>query len=237
MRIIPERLAQIGHLKKGSHGPSSHEMCAMEAVAYVAGEPWSAAPKCACPVITAFMVTWNDSLPNDAERDRLLKGLILEIVGTRSTKSVEMRRATLAADWLIRTHTPAWLRRAKLETQAALLESLPEITDFAQCSVLMNVLHAVRIDANSAKVAAGGAAVGDAVVTAGDAAWEAARVSAKVAVGDAAWDVAWVAARVAAEVAAKVAAVEALKSTTSQLQISAVALIRKMIAVKEGNNL
>ena len=73
MEVIQERLVGIASLGKGSHSPTDGEMCVMEAVAYVAGEPWSDAPKCACPVITAFLVSWNDSLPSDAERDRLLK--------------------------------------------------------------------------------------------------------------------------------------------------------------------
>ena len=243
MQLIPERMAQIGSLKKGNHKPNGHEMCVMEAVAYVAGEAWSDQPQCSCPVITAFMVSWNDSLPNDAERDRLLKNLIPEIIGTRATKSVETKRATLAADWLIRTHTPAWLRLAKLETQAALLESLPEITDFAQCPSLMPALQAVRIDANAARAAAGDAArdaawaaawdaAGAAAWAAArdaarDAAWAAARDAAWDAAGDAAWDAAWDAARAAAG--------DALKPTIAQLQISAVALVRKMITVKEGN--
>ena len=63
-------------LQSGSHESLEKGMCVMEAAAYVAGEPWSDHPVCACPVITAFMIAWNDALPNDAERDRLLKPLI-----------------------------------------------------------------------------------------------------------------------------------------------------------------
>ena len=168
---IPERLAQVAAitLQSGSHDENAHHaMCVMEAVAYVAGEPWSDAPACACPVITAFMVSWNDSLP-DADRTRLLAPLIPLLVGTRSTPAIEQRRATMAADWLIRVHTPAWLRLAKLDTQAAALEALPEITDFAQCPSLMGTLNAVRTDAAAAWAAA----------------WDAAGAAARDAAGDA----------------------------------------------------
>jgi hypothetical protein len=75
--VIEERLSKIAglSLKYGSHAEDS-QFCVMEAVAFVAGEPWSDHPVCACPVISAFMRNWNDSLPTDADRDRLLKDLI-----------------------------------------------------------------------------------------------------------------------------------------------------------------
>ena len=103
MNIIQERMAQIKSLglSRGSHEDFERGMCVMEAVSYVTGEPWSDAPQCACPAITAFMVSWNDSLP-DADRTRLLKPLIPQIVGTRSTSEVEERRSYMALDWLIR---------------------------------------------------------------------------------------------------------------------------------------
>ena len=126
-QINESRLAEVATLSSGDHGGIDEGMCVMEAVAYVAGEPWSDAPACACPVITAFMVSWNDSLPSNEDRDRLLKPLIPSIVGTRSTPEVEQRRATMAADWLIRVHTPAWLRAAKLHKRYSfsLLRLLP----------------------------------------------------------------------------------------------------------------
>ena len=173
--MIADRIEQLAamSLSSGSHASFEHGACAMELVSWIAGEPWSDSPSCACPVLTAFVVSWNDGLPTD-DRDRLLKPLIPSLVGTRSTKAVEQRRATMAADWLIRVHTPAWLRAAKLESQAVALESLPEITDFAQCPSLMPTLNAVRKDAAAA----------------GDAAWDAAWAAA----GDAAWAAAWAAA-------------------------------------------
>src|SRR5215470_3898923 len=106
--VIPERLAKIEglSLKVGAHNPNT-TFCVMEAVAFVAGEPWSDAPECACPIISAFLRSWNDSLPTDQERDRLLKPLIVKIIGTRN-KALEEMRSLMAADWLVRVHTPAW---------------------------------------------------------------------------------------------------------------------------------
>ncbi len=170
LAVDADRLAQVQamELSSGGHGNMSEGMCVMEAVSFVAGEPWTDSPQCACPVIATFLRNWNDSLPDD-ERNDLLKDLIPRLVGTRSTAAVEQRRATMAADWLIREHTPAWLRLAGLTAQADALAGLPEITDFTQCPGPMPTLQAVRSDAAAA----------------GDAAWDAAGAAAGAALADA----------------------------------------------------
>jgi len=178
----------------------------MELASWLTGDDWSDHPPCVCPVLGEFMRSWNDGISDDAERTTLLKPLIPRLINTRGDQKLEQRRATMAADWLIRTHTPAWLRLAKLDEPADALASLPEITDFAQCHALMPTLEAVRSEAAAARVAAGGAArdvARDAAwVAAGDAARDVARVAARVAAGvaagDAAWGAAWDVARDAA---------------------------------------
>src|ERR1051325_1719240 len=90
----------------------------MEAVAWVAGEPHSDHPACACPVITGLMIRWNDRLPSDSERDRLLKPLVPLLVGTRSTGEIELRRAEMIFDFVARAATPAALSLAGLDAAA-----------------------------------------------------------------------------------------------------------------------
>jgi hypothetical protein len=155
MSIVAERLEKLQgiSLRSGAHSPDSL-MCVMEAVAYVAGEEWSDHPACACPVISAFLRSWNDSLPSDAERDRLLKPLIPKLIGTRKKSSKEKRRSLMAADWLVRVHTPAWLRLAGLVKQAESLEQLPEIVSMKQIPSIKGPIETVRQNA----VAAGAAA-------------------------------------------------------------------------------
>ena len=214
--ILQDRMAQIEalSLSSGSHADFERGACVMEAVAYVAGEPWSDAPSCACPVITNFCVSWNDALPNDADRDRLLKPLIPLIVGTRSTREVEERRSYLALDWLIRVYTPKWMDTVPaLHEHAAALRDLDAIADIAGA---VAAGHLVR-----AAWAAAGAAAGDA-----------ARDAAGDAAGDAAWAAAWTAAWDAAWGAARDAARDPLKPTTEWLQINAQQLLRNMIAVQ-----
>ena len=258
MTINTERLAQVTTLKSGSHEPNDDaKFCVMEAVAYVAGEPWSDHPACTCPVITAFMVSWNDGLPNDDERARLLLPLIPALVGTRGTTALETRRANMAADWYIRIQTPAWLRLAGLTTQAEALEAFPEITDFAKASALKPTLDAIRKDVDAAGFAAGSAARSAAWFAAGFAAGSAARFAARSAAGFAARSAAESTARSAAGFAARSAAESAARSaagsaagsaardaardaaggalapTVAALQESAVDLVKRMCAEKD----
>ena len=226
MTINTERLAQVTTLKSGSHEPNDDaKFCVMEAVAYVAGEPWSDHPACTCPVITAFMVSWNDGLPNDDERARLLLPLIPALVGTRGTTALETRRANMAADWYIRIQTPAWLRLAGLTTQAEALEAFPEITDFAKASALKPTLDAIRKDVDAAGFAARSAAESTARSAAGFAARSAAESAARSAAGSAAGS--------AARDAARDAAGGALAPTVAALQESAVDLVKRMCAEKD----
>ena len=145
---IEQRLSEIVTLAPGSHETFESGYCAMEAVSYLAGEDFTDSPRCACPVITAFVQAWNDGM-EEADRNEFLKPLLVKIVGTRD-KTKEEKRSLLAADWLVRTHTPAWLRLAGLETQAEALESLPEITDMAQVPSIRPAVEAARDDARSA---------------------------------------------------------------------------------------
>ena len=199
-------------LHSGSHKPGS-EMCAMEAVAYIAGHPWSDRPECVCPVIAAFVRSWNDGLPNNAERDRLLKPLIPRIIGTRSTPEVEKARSMLALDWYIRTFLPAFLRLCPATVfHAEEIEALPKITEE---------------NAGSAGVK---------VIAASDAAWAAARTAASAAARAAARTAARTAASAAASVAASVAAWDAawaaIAPTVATLQASASELVLEMCKVK-----
>jgi hypothetical protein len=216
-QIIHERLAEITRLNEGAHENFNAGVCAMEAASYIAGEEWSDHPQCVCPVIAAFMRSWNDALPDD-KRTALLLPLIPATIGTRGSADLATRRATMATDWLIRVHTPAWLRLAGLTAHADTLASLPEITDFAKTPALMPVLEAARKDASAAW----------------DAAWTAARTAAWAAAGAATRTAARAAAWDAARTAAWAAAGEKLSATVTELQASAADLVARMCALPEA---
>jgi hypothetical protein len=217
--VIQERLAELRDrvLKNGNHSkysgkklkklPTDAELCVMEAVAYVAGEPWSDHPKCASPLLTSFMISLNDNLP-DADRDRLLKDFIPRLVGTNTTAEAEMRRSFLALDWMVRELTPAYLDQVpELADHAQRLRALPPLTSIESAQAADEI---VRI--------AGGAAAAEwqkrdaAWAAAWDAAWDAARAAARDAAWAAAWAAAWDAAWDAARAAARDAAWDAARA-------------------------
>jgi hypothetical protein len=235
----------------------NRDLCIMEAVAYIAGEPWSDAPECASPVIAAFMRSWNDSLP-DADRDRLLPAAVWvpRLVGSRGDVATEERRSYLALDWSIRVHTTAWLDLVpSLVLHASALRALPEIVDLSSAQAANSVMRAARNAAwaawdaaRAAAWAAGASARAAAGGAAGDAAWDAAWASARAAAGDAAraaaGDAAWAAAGDAAQNAAgeaaedaawdaagaaALAAGDALRPTVETLQQSALDLLDRML--------
>jgi hypothetical protein len=244
---LPESLV----LKSGSHPEASREMCVMEAVAYVAGEKWSDEPKCACPIIGAFLRSWNDSIRDDARRTELLAPLVLRLVDSKSTKKVERMRADLALDWLSRVQTPIWLDMSEsLKVHAAALRALKPLISTKAIRKSSAALVAARDASAAARAAAWDAAWDAASAAAWDAAsaaaWDAASAAASAAAWDAAsaaaWDAAWDAARAAAWDAARAAASaaasaasaaawDALLPSVAALQASALVLVDRMLSV------
>jgi hypothetical protein len=207
------------HLESGGHDLDDGAMCTMEAVAFIAGEPWSDHPQCASPVISVFLRSWNDGSGDEQRQE--LKRYIPRLVNSRGTDAQESERSWMALDWLVRVQTPTWLRLAGLTVQADFLTSL-EPVDVDNCPSILPALEAVRSDAAAAWVAVGDfawAAVGDAV---GDAA------------RNAAWDAAGSAAGDAARNAARNAARDALAPTVTELRVSAHDLVDRMLAVTEA---
>ena len=167
-------------LDRGAHSPDG-KACVMEAVAYVAREPWSDNPRCASPIIGSFLRSWNDAM-NDEDR-QMLKPYITRLVGTRTTEADEEIRAWMITDWLARECAPAWLRLAGLTSNAELLERLAPLTDGDTARSAWDELNAAGA---AARAAAGAAAQAAARAAARAAAGAAARAAAGAAAGDAA---------------------------------------------------
>lgn len=231
----------------GAHGATTaptgeRDLCIMEAVALVAGEPWSDHPACASPVVSAFLRTWNDAL-REHDRDRLLPAAVWvpRLVGSRGDEATEERRAYLALDWLVRVYTPAWLDLVpSLASHAAALRALPEIVDLTTAGLARDPVRAAEEAARDAAWYAaedfardaGSAAEYFAWSAAGVAAEDAALAAARHAAGSAAWVAAGYAARDAAWSAARDAGV-ALRPTVETLQQSALDLLDRMLACGE----
>jgi hypothetical protein len=113
----------------GAHTTREEGMCAMEAVAWLAGEKHSAAPACACRIITRFVQQLDNGISNDETRTRLLKPLLPKLIGTRANSAVEKQRAFIAADFAVREAAPLALEALGLRHKAASLSSLLPIVD------------------------------------------------------------------------------------------------------------
>ncbi len=172
-RLPKSRLREVT-LRHGNHSSREGGVCAMEAVAWLVNGMHTDKPACVCPVIGAFMRSWNDALPNDDDRNRLLRPLLPRLIGTAGDAALMTRRAWMATDWLVRVHTVAWLDLAGLGEHAKALRGLPELKCGDDARAAQGLIDAARAAARAAAGAAAGdaarAAAGDA---AGDAAWAA----------------------------------------------------------------
>ena len=227
-QIIPERLDALTrgkvYLDNGSHHSFGDGHCAMEVVSWLAGLGHTDAPECASPVLRDFTINLNDTW-GPVQRQKLVP-FLPRMVGTANDGQDEAR-SYLALDWLIRTHTPAWLELAGLTEDAQNLRGLPEIVDLVTAEQAGAVVRTAYEHADAAWDAARATA------------WAAPRAASGDAAGDAAWDAAWHAratagnaARYAARAAASVAGVAApdsLQPTVTTLQASALELLDRMI--------
>src|SRR6266850_1194287 len=129
--IDTERLAKLETLPllHGGHANFEAGACAMEAVAWLAGEPHSDRPQCACPVISKAMIRLNDRIGDDEMRTELLRPLLPKIIGTRAAREVMIKRGFIAADFAERVFYPLYLEARGRTGEAARWRSAEEITD------------------------------------------------------------------------------------------------------------
>jgi hypothetical protein len=88
---MTETMHQVVKLGRGKHSSPDHGACVMELASMLAGERFSDRPRTVCPVIGAFLRTYNDAL--DDERRQDLYPYAADAVGTLADADVERRRA------------------------------------------------------------------------------------------------------------------------------------------------
>jgi hypothetical protein len=182
-------------LAYGLHASPDEGMSLLEAVSWVAGEPFGDRPRCVSPALAAFGGAWNDALPDD-DRDRLLVPLIPALIGTRTTEADDETRTWMATDWLVRVHAPAWIRRAGFGEEADRLEALPPLADGPEAAPLLDgararalaVLEAGRRQVMAREWPAAGDLVRSCLR---GYARDAARRAVGAAAGEPAWNAAW----------------------------------------------
>jgi hypothetical protein len=219
-------------LERGKHNRRKDGVDIMEAVAWLAGEPHSDHPRRASEVIAAGMRSWNDDLA-DGPRQQLMVYVPL-LVGTNAPIAVELTRAWMALDSLVREHTLTWLREAGAIDVADRLASGATIHDDASADAIFPLLNEAMQEATIRWAANGGKK------------WTEARAAIGASGGVALWRV------VSESRAAESAAIDAARATSGQasaaaatagadldvivakLQASTHELFRRMIATTGG---
>jgi hypothetical protein len=194
---IVRQLPPDFRLAHGSHASFANGACAMEAVAYIAGEPHTDHPQCASPVLTNFCIRLNDRWRDD-ERQSLL-AVIPKLVGTRGDEARHKRQAFTIVDGFIRELVPAVLDDRKWNDLAEKLRACAPIVNVETARAAKVVCAEVRDEARKRRSAAASASDDDAA----DAD---AYAYASAAAADAAADAAYAAAAAAYAAAADAAA-------------------------------
>ena len=233
-------------LTAGYHETREEGMSVVEAAAYLAGERHSEQPHCVCPILVEVLGSWNDALPDDDIRTRLLMPLLPTIITSRATQEIQLRRSWMAIDWLLRAYAAAWLDLAGLAAHAAALRALAPIVGVESAEASEGVVRAARAAWDTGR----------------DAVWDDARRVNKRATRDKSREVATYAARAVARYTGRtgvrnaaryagwatakfvswdpadegdwVAKTRELTSTVRALQASTLDLVQRMVAVKGG---
>lgn len=161
-RFLTKQISETARLKLneitlegGGHGAGSKQFCAMEALAYVAGERHSDHPVCASDTIGYFMRASNDYM-TDVERQKL-KAVIPLVVGTRPTRQVvcqEWAQLYTGHDVLVPLigeapddYSPAY-KDAELRRKQVLDALAPEgyTTDAEKAKLVVQALAAIKVD-------------------------------------------------------------------------------------------
>lgn len=97
-KLLPGGELAHGSHDSGSAGPNG--VCLMEAVAWIAGEPHSDHPKCACPVLTDIGININDTT-DDEGRQRLIPAIPALIGSKTSSRRAYFKRSRRAAELVL----------------------------------------------------------------------------------------------------------------------------------------
>jgi len=204
-------------LDPGAHPSFDAGHCAMELVAWLAGEKHSDSPACACPVVAGAARRLNDRIRDTAMRTELMRPLLPRIVGSRASRAVMVKRGFIAADMAVRVFAPIALeKRGRLDLATA-LRGLPEIVNAETARSAREKVVEVR------RAAAGAGAAAAAVADAADAA------DADAADADAAY----AAAAAGAAAAGAAAAADAAYAVRRPIYEQGIAMIARMLDVTE----
>lgn len=119
-------------IRRGSHPTRDDGLCAMEMVAWLAGEEHTDDPHCACSVIASYVRAFNDSLPSDIHRERYLRRLLPRLVNSRGDVRLRRQRAFRVVDHGVRVLAPMLFESLGNPEAAARLRALPQVQSRVQ---------------------------------------------------------------------------------------------------------
>ncbi|GDY02381.1 hypothetical protein LBMAG49_17100 [Planctomycetota bacterium] len=132
-------------LRRGAHSLRSDGMCAMEMVAWLAGEAHSDGPQCTSPVLAAYVRAVNDALPSDAWRERLLRPLVPQLIHTRGDARTERQLGFCVVRFMVNEFVPFVLDAQGLCATAMRLRSLAPVVDAATAAAMVQKFDLLAI--------------------------------------------------------------------------------------------
>ena len=138
---------QTIRLSRGTHRDPGEGASVMELASMLAGEPFSDRPRCACPVIAAFLRAYGDAI-GDARRQDLYRHAA-QVVGTaHGSAALRARRADMCREWV--QQDPAHRRwepwRKRRQKRAARRPEPPSHEDLAEVAARVAAARLSRRD-------------------------------------------------------------------------------------------
>ena len=93
---------QTVRLRRGKHASPEKGVCVMELASMLAGEPFSDRPQAVCPVIGAYLRSYNDVVDDDRRQD--LYRYASEAIGSAGPAALRRRRAERCLAEIARLH-------------------------------------------------------------------------------------------------------------------------------------
>jgi hypothetical protein len=119
-------------LSRGAHPSAQDGRCAMEWVAYLAGERHSDQPQCVCPALREFTIRVNDAMPDELRQK--LRPYLARMIGTAGDGRAPWRSYRLV-DWVAREVAPLTMEATGRSDLARELRDLPPVDGFATAQI------------------------------------------------------------------------------------------------------
>ena len=123
-------------LSNGKHTTPEDGTCLLEAVSWLSGETFTDHPACVGSVLAEYGRIVNDSMEDDATRNKYLIPLIPLLIGTSGSAALEQLRMFAIVDFTVRELLPMVLDKINYVEDAEKLRKLEPITDKPSATAL-----------------------------------------------------------------------------------------------------